>query len=130
MPGSRSRRARFRPYATVERVSPDPLPTARQAYAQELRFTAPIHSAAVVKAFATVRREHFLGPGPWRILSRMSLAATDNADPRSVYHDVLVALDESAGSTMAAQPLVLSLRPARLDAGIASPACRRWYRLL
>jgi len=76
---------------------PDPLATARQGYAEELRFTAPIRSAAVVKAFATVPREHFLGPGPWRILSPTTLAeywTTDNADPRHVYHDVLVALDE------------------------------------
>jgi len=76
---------------------PDPPAAARQSYAEELRFTAPIRNAAVVKAFATVPREHFLGPGPWRILSPMSPATywtTDNADPRHLYHDVLVAIDE------------------------------------
>jgi len=41
---------------------PDPVAMARQGYAEELRFTAPIRSAAVVGAFATVPREHFLGP--------------------------------------------------------------------
>ena len=76
---------------------PDPIAVARRGYAEELRFTAPIRNAAVVKAFATVPREHFLGPGPWRILSPMSVAkywTTDNADPRHLYHDVLVAIDE------------------------------------
>jgi protein-L-isoaspartate(D-aspartate) O-methyltransferase len=77
---------------------PDRLAAARQHYAEELRFTAPIRSAAVVKAFATVPREHFLGPGPWRILSPMSLAeywTTENADPCHLYHDALVAIDET-----------------------------------
>jgi protein-L-isoaspartate(D-aspartate) O-methyltransferase len=75
---------------------PDPVAAAREAYAEELRCTAPIRNAAVVKAFATVPRERFLGRGPWRILSPMSLAAywtTDDADPRHLYHDVLVAID-------------------------------------
>jgi protein-L-isoaspartate(D-aspartate) O-methyltransferase len=78
-------------------LRPDPIAAARQGYAEELRFTAPIHDAAVVKAFARVPREHFFGPGPWRILSPMSPAkywTTDNADPRHLYHDVLVAIDE------------------------------------
>jgi protein-L-isoaspartate(D-aspartate) O-methyltransferase len=75
----------------------DPVATARQAFAEELRFTAPIRSAAVVKAFATVPRENFLGPGPWRVLSPMNPAeywSTENDDPRHVYHDALVAIDE------------------------------------
>ena len=78
-------------------LRPDSIAAARQGYAEELRFTAPIHNAAVVQAFATVPREHFFGPGPWRILSPTSSAkywTTDNADPRHLYHDVLVAIDE------------------------------------
>ena len=79
------------------RAHPDPVVIARRAYAEELRFTAPVRSPAIVKAFATVPREHFLGPGPWRVLSPMSMAGywtTENADPCHVYHDVLVAIDE------------------------------------
>jgi protein-L-isoaspartate(D-aspartate) O-methyltransferase len=77
---------------------PDAVLTARQAYAEELRFTAPIRSSAVIRAFAAVPRERFLGPGPWRIVSPASLGdywTTENDDPRHVYHDVLVALDET-----------------------------------
>jgi protein-L-isoaspartate(D-aspartate) O-methyltransferase len=76
---------------------PDPVSAARWIYAEELRFTAPIRSAAVVGAFAAVPRERFLGPGPWRILSPMSAGEywTTEDHPRHVYHDVLVALDEA-----------------------------------
>src|SRR6516225_4176882 len=74
-----------------------PVQTARRFYAEELRFTAHVSSRAVVNAFAAVPREHFVGPGPWRILSPMRLGdywTTEDADPRHLYHDVLVALDE------------------------------------
>ena len=70
---------------------------ARQHYAEELRFTANLRSRAVVDAFATVPRERFLGPGPWRVLSPMAMAeywTTEDADPRHLYHDVLIAIDE------------------------------------
>ncbi|HUK10972.1 MAG TPA: methyltransferase domain-containing protein [Stellaceae bacterium] len=73
---------------------------ARQYYAEELRFTAAVRSPALVAAFAAVPRERFLGGGPWRIKSPMNLAAywtSPDADPRHVYHDVLVALDEERG---------------------------------
>jgi protein-L-isoaspartate(D-aspartate) O-methyltransferase len=71
----------------------------RRFYAEELRAAAPVrHNASVVEAFATVPRERFLGPGPWRIIppKRMDAAyVTDDADPAHLYHDVLVAIDET-----------------------------------
>jgi protein-L-isoaspartate(D-aspartate) O-methyltransferase len=70
---------------------------ARLCYAEELRFTAKLGSRAVIDAFATVPRERFLGPGPWRVLSPMAMAeywTTEDADPRRLYHDVLIAIDE------------------------------------
>jgi protein-L-isoaspartate(D-aspartate) O-methyltransferase len=88
----------------------DPLPNetgsshstaeARAWYAEELRFTARVTSAAVIGAFATVPRERFVGPGPWRIRSPMNIDAywsTEDANPQHVYHDVLIALDEARG---------------------------------
>jgi protein-L-isoaspartate(D-aspartate) O-methyltransferase len=74
--------------------------TARLGFAEELRFTAHLRSPAVVRAFATVPRERFVGPGPWRIRSPLASAeywTTDDADPCHVYHDVLIALDETRG---------------------------------
>src|ERR1700730_1441445 len=78
----------------------EPVEQAWQSYAKELRFTARVRSSAVVNAFATVPREQFVGPGPWRIKSPMDLAeywTTDDDDPSHVYHDVLIALDEPRG---------------------------------
>ena len=60
----------------------------RLRYAEELRFTAKVGSRAVVKAFASVPRERFLGPGPWRVLSPMALGqywTMEDADPRHLY---------------------------------------------
>ena len=77
---------------------PDSIEDARHRYAEELRFTAKLGSRAVIDAFATVPREHFFGPGPWRILSPMAMAGywtTEDADPRHLYHDVLIAIDEA-----------------------------------
>jgi protein-L-isoaspartate(D-aspartate) O-methyltransferase len=70
----------------------------RAWYAEELRFAGPVESEAVVRAFARVPRECFLGPGPWRIHDdawRGGYRTTPDADPRHVYHNVLVALDET-----------------------------------
>ena len=72
----------------------------RAWYAEELRFAGPVESEAVVQAFASVPRERFLGPGPWRIHDdprRGGYRTTPDADPRQVYHNVLVALDEARG---------------------------------
>jgi protein-L-isoaspartate(D-aspartate) O-methyltransferase len=82
-------------------MPPDPVDDilqARHRFAEELRHTAHVRSPAVVEAFATVPREHFAGLGPWRILSPMGgpdYWTTDDADPRRLCHDVLVAIDET-----------------------------------
>jgi protein-L-isoaspartate(D-aspartate) O-methyltransferase len=71
---------------------------ARRWFAEELRHTAHVRSLSVVEAFATVPREHFAGPGPWKILSPLGgpdYWTTDDADPRRLCHDVLVAIDET-----------------------------------
>lgn len=76
----------------------DELATARRWFAEELRFVSRVRSDPVIAAFASVPREHFAGPGPWRVLSPMYLEgywSTANADPRHLYHDVLIAIDEA-----------------------------------
>src|SRR6266567_4338039 len=85
------------PVSVGEARMVDSIVEARRQYAEELRFTAKLGSRAVIDAFATVPRERFLGPGPWRILSPMAMAeyrTTEDADPRHLYHDVLIAIDE------------------------------------
>jgi protein-L-isoaspartate(D-aspartate) O-methyltransferase len=71
------------------------LDLARAYYAEELRAVANLQSEAVVKAFAKVWREHFLGPGPWQVRSPgiEGYFATRDADPRRLYHNILVAID-------------------------------------
>jgi protein-L-isoaspartate(D-aspartate) O-methyltransferase len=76
----------------------DDIRRARRWFAEELRHTAHVLSPAVVEAFATVPRELFAGPGPWRVLSPMrgrDYWTTDDADPRRLCHDILVAIDET-----------------------------------
>ena len=79
-------------------MTEDDIAAARRWFAEELRHVARVRSPAVVRAFATVPREHFAGPGPWRLLSPWYLRdywTTEDADPRHLYHDVLVAIDEA-----------------------------------
>jgi protein-L-isoaspartate(D-aspartate) O-methyltransferase len=77
----------------------DELATARRWFAEELRHVTRLASPAVMAAFATVPREHFAGPGPWRLYNTWHEGywSTDDDDPRHLYHDVLIAIDESRG---------------------------------
>jgi len=70
---------------------------ARQFYAEELRYIAPISSSALFAAFATVPRERFVGPGPWRVKGMGRFWTANDNDPRHVYHNVLIELDEAQG---------------------------------
>src|SRR5262245_12598979 len=61
-----------------------------------LRDVGHLRSGALVEAFATVAREHFLGPGPWQILRPPAIgeyATTPDADPVHLYKNVVVAID-------------------------------------
>lgn len=73
------------------------LTQARRWFAEELRVTAPIRrNEAVVDAFASVPRERFLGPGPWRLLPFTRIDdpfLTPDDDPAWLYHDTLVVID-------------------------------------
>ncbi|HVJ35637.1 MAG TPA: methyltransferase domain-containing protein [Terriglobia bacterium] len=73
----------------------------RRFFAEELRTAAPVRSSdAVVEAFARVPREHFFDPGPWMILPLTSphgTYMTPDDDPRRLYHNVLVSIDQQRG---------------------------------
>jgi protein-L-isoaspartate(D-aspartate) O-methyltransferase len=76
----------------------DAVRTARRWFAEELRFVAKVQAPEVVEAFATVPRERFVGPPPLRILSQWDMSAywtAPDAGPAAVYHDVLIAYDET-----------------------------------
>ena len=72
----------------------------RQFYAEEIGAVAGLRSPSLVNAFATVPRERFLGPGPWKIGSPdfgmrpgLRYRETEDADPHHLYHNVLVSID-------------------------------------
>jgi protein-L-isoaspartate(D-aspartate) O-methyltransferase len=69
--------------------------TTRSAFAEELRYTAHVRSDRVIAAFATVPREHFLGAPPWQAydLQAGGYWEVPGDDPRSVYHNVIFAID-------------------------------------
>jgi protein-L-isoaspartate(D-aspartate) O-methyltransferase len=71
------------------------LAQARRWFAEDLRVIGHLLDERVIDAFATVPRERFAGPGPWRILHFADgYWATPDDDPRRLYHNVLIALDE------------------------------------
>ena len=72
-----------------------PIEAARRFYAEELQFLTQMSSPTLCRAFATVPRERFVGPGPWRILGPAGHWMTEDADPRRVYRNVLITLDEA-----------------------------------
>ncbi len=73
-------------------------------FADEIRLLGELEdgpeSDRVLDAFRAIPREHFAGPGPWTIRSvfyDMASRQTPDADPRWLYHCVLVALDAAKG---------------------------------
>ena len=75
----------------------DSLEAVRRTYAEQLRSLTHMLSPALFAAFASVPRERFVGPGPWRLLGLDQHWTTVDADPRQVYRNALIALDESKG---------------------------------
>jgi len=69
----------------------------RRSYAEEIKFVSGIESDAIVSAFATVPRERFLGSPPWMFMSahRADYWTNGTTDVRHVYHDILIAIDET-----------------------------------
>ena len=75
----------------------------RRFFAEEIEAVACLRTPALVDALATVPRERFLAPGPWKVASqgdfqsgpRMPDAwrSTPDADPRHVYHNISVSID-------------------------------------
>lgn len=77
----------------------------RRFYAEEVQFAANLTSPGLIVALARVPREKFLGPGPWEVgmpdmvSGGVQYVTTPDADPRRVYHNVVIALDRSRDLT-------------------------------
>ena len=70
------------------------LATVRRAYAKQMLAVFGVTDPRVEAAFAAVRREAYLGPGPWPIwyLFRRGYVPTPSEDPVYLYQDVFVGL--------------------------------------
>ncbi len=70
----------------------------RRDYAARMLRIAGVRDEPVQHALSTVPREDFLGPGPWTVLDP-AVGAIELAgdDPRLLYEDVLVVLDQARG---------------------------------
>jgi protein-L-isoaspartate(D-aspartate) O-methyltransferase len=70
---------------------------ARADYAEKIRGLSELRSESLFRALASVPREDFLGPGPWKLMLLTQVGAgykdTPDADPCHLYDNVLVAID-------------------------------------
>jgi protein-L-isoaspartate(D-aspartate) O-methyltransferase len=65
----------------------------RRAYAKRVMAEFGVDNRRVEKAFATVSREQFLGPGPWQIVRwGRGYVTTPSRNPVYLYDDVVVAI--------------------------------------
>jgi len=98
----------------MEAALSDATEAARRFYAEEMRRLGHVSSDALLEAFARVPRERFVGPGPWRVKEMGSSWMTEDDDPRHLYRDVLVELDEAKGINNG-QPSLWAMSFDRLD---------------
>jgi protein-L-isoaspartate(D-aspartate) O-methyltransferase len=69
----------------------------RTFFARYVATSGRTHDPRIERAFAAVRREPFVGPGPWSIRIPGGYIETPDDDPAFIYQDTLVALDASRG---------------------------------
>jgi protein-L-isoaspartate(D-aspartate) O-methyltransferase len=72
----------------------DALQARRRFFAELITANAGIAdpSSGLVTAFASVPRERFAGPGPWRVFTPRGYITTPSGDPSFLYQDITVAL--------------------------------------
>jgi protein-L-isoaspartate(D-aspartate) O-methyltransferase len=79
-------------------MSAEDLKEARTRFAKEIQHHGQIKSTGLIEGLATVPRENFVGPGPWKTMRAAEMAKgyqlTPDSNPRHIYENVLVALDE------------------------------------
>lgn len=92
-------------------------------FADQLRIMGALEGSPatdrVLDAFKSVPRELFAGPGPWKLLSAqeglsLPVRETPDADPKWLYHAVLIVLDEDKGINIG-DPVFWARRFGRVD---------------
>jgi protein-L-isoaspartate(D-aspartate) O-methyltransferase len=69
----------------------------REFYARLIVNRAGSGNERLIDAFATVERERFVGPGPWRVFTGAGYISTITDDPKVLYQDILVGLASDRG---------------------------------
>jgi len=57
----------------------------------------PTENSRLLKAFSSIRREDFVGKGPWHISTPRGYITTPSNHPELLYQDILIALDKENG---------------------------------
>ena len=66
----------------------------RRCFAEKIAKWRNVSDRRLIEAFASVPREHFLGPGPWHVLNNtLDYVVTESDDPALVYVNAPMALD-------------------------------------
>ena len=66
----------------------------RRRFAEEIAKRQNVSDPRLIEAFASVPREHFLGPGPWHVMNDTpDYVVTESDDPALVYINAPIALD-------------------------------------
>lgn len=82
----------------LDTMEQEELAIVRRAYAKHVLANAEVEDARVEAAFAAVRREHFLGAGPWPMLRwPHRYVPTPSDDPVYLYQDALVGIIPERG---------------------------------
>ena len=71
--------------------------TRRRFYARLVTATAGVADPGIIEAFASVRREQFVGPGPWQIPVEGGYITSDTDDPAILYQDINIGLAPERG---------------------------------
>jgi protein-L-isoaspartate(D-aspartate) O-methyltransferase len=69
----------------------------RRAFARQMMAIANVQNDRVEQAFASIRREDFLGAEPWRFMLWGQTSTLPHNDPVCVYQDVVIALSPERG---------------------------------
>ena len=66
----------------------------RTFYAEFITANVGMPKSRLTSAFIATPREHYLGPGPWKVFTAGGYIQTPSDDPAFLYQDILVALEE------------------------------------
>lgn len=69
----------------------------RRAFARQMMAIADVQDERVERAFASVRRENFLGTEPWQLVMWKQQLTLPQNDPVDIYQDVVIALAPERG---------------------------------